>query len=37
MIELVVLIADDDRHIVIHAMHARPNFLALLADLGDNT
>ena len=36
MIELVVLIADDDRHIVIHAMNARPNFLALLNDPGDN-
>ena len=37
MIELVVIVADDDRHIVIHAMPARPNFLALLTDPGDPT
>ena len=37
MIELVVIVADDDRHIVIHAMPARPNFLALLTEPGDPT
>ena len=36
MIELVVIIADDNRLIVIHAMHARPNFLALLLELGED-
>ena len=37
MIELIAIIADDNRHIVIHAMPARPNFLALLTDPGDLT
>jgi hypothetical protein len=37
MIELVVIIGDDNRHIVIHAMNARPRFLALLDRLGDNS
>lgn len=36
MIELVVIIADGNRRIVIHAMHARPNFLALLPQFGDD-
>ena len=31
-IELVAFLADDDRIIVIHAMKARPHFLALLQD-----
>jgi hypothetical protein len=31
-IELVALVADDDRIIVIHAMKARPHFLALLRE-----
>jgi hypothetical protein len=37
MIELVVIIGDDDRHIVIQAMKARPHYLALLDHLGDNS
>jgi hypothetical protein len=37
MIELVVIIGDDNRHIVIHAMNARPHFLALLDRPGDNS
>ena len=36
MIELIVIVADEDRHIVIHAMPARPNFLALLDQPGGN-
>ena len=34
MIELIVIVADEDRNIVIHAMPARPNFLALLDQPG---
>jgi hypothetical protein len=37
MIELVVIIGDNDRHIVIHAMNARPHFLALLDHPGDTS
>ncbi len=35
--ELIVIVADDDRHIIIHAMPARPNFLALLNEPGAHT
>jgi hypothetical protein len=37
LIELIAFHADDDRIIVIHAMRARPQYLALLQDLEDNT
>jgi hypothetical protein len=37
MIELVVIIGDNDRRIVIHAMNARPRFLALLDHPGDSS
>ena len=36
MIELIVIIAHGNRQIVIHAMHARPNFLGLLLQLGED-
>ena len=36
MVELIVIVTDFNRELVIHAMNARPNFLALLTDLGDN-
>ena len=36
MLELVVIVGDGDRHIVIHAMNARPNFVAFLGGLGDD-
>lgn len=35
MIELFVIVTDFKRELVIHAMNARPNFLALLTNLGD--
>jgi hypothetical protein len=36
MVELIVIVTDFNQELVIHAMNARPNFLALLTDLGDN-
>lgn len=37
MIELVGIVADGNRHVIIHAMRARPRFLGLLEDYGEAT
>jgi hypothetical protein len=36
MLELVAIIGDGNRHLIIHAMKARPNFLALFNFPGEN-
>lgn len=37
MIEIVVIVGDGDRHVIIHATRARAAFLALLEKYGEST